>query len=192
MTFGTQKISSDELPTELTEILARLQAGQARTEARLDAQAMAFAMVATANDPRATRARMDELQKQEAVVTKGAAKLAADRAAFEEHQAAALAEIEKREKHAGAVWKVAQDAERAMKAREQRCEQREIEIGVTAGRNQRRAGFAGTTLTGDPEREPVRQPAFSESKQDAHVDRHGLPLPDGVTLGQGTPVRIRQ
>jgi hypothetical protein len=115
--------------------------------------------------------------------------LAADRAAFEDHKAAALAEIERREKHAGSIWKIAKDAEAAMKAREQRCEQREIQIGVTAGRNQRRAGFEGSTLTGEPEREPVRQSAFSglpdrESKQDAHVDRHGLSFPPGVTLGQ--------
>jgi hypothetical protein len=153
---------------------------------------MAFAMVATANDPKAAKAKMDELQKQEAAVTKGMAKLAADRAAFEYHQAAALAEIEKREKHAGSIWKIAKDAESAMKAREQRCDQREIEIGSWASRHQRRAGFEGSTLTSEPEREPVREPAFSESKQDAHVDRPGLPFPDGVTLGRGTSVRIRQ
>jgi hypothetical protein len=91
-----------------------------------------FALIALAGDARGYKKRLHALARAIAEADAAQKQLADDRAAYDEYKAKETAEFDEQKKTAASMWERAAARERTVEAREQRCAEREIELGLNA------------------------------------------------------------
>ena len=87
------------------------------------------ALIALIADPKASAARLAELQRASAEIDKAKAELEADRAAFADEMRAERAELDAQRKKAAGAWKTAQEAGSAAAGLKERAEAYAAKVG---------------------------------------------------------------
>src|SRR5690349_19688264 len=104
----------------------------AALEERADVFRATQNQIALITDASACEMRLSSLRQKHAAIRSAQKKLGADIAAHDEHIAKTTAEAEELKKTAASIWERAAARERAVEEREQRCDEREIELGLRA------------------------------------------------------------